>query len=403
MYDFSKMTNRFNTNSYKWDVKENELPMWVADMDFETAPAIIDALHNRVDHKIFGYNTVPDDYFEAYQNWWERRHHFHMEKDWMMFVTGVVPAISSVVRKVTTPGFFWFKNSGTPAPAASAEPVAATPETAPTATEAPTATPAAIAEPQRIVQAVDTAVWDKSDAVEQTIDTEYLNTDHRMVAVPMLGTVTKDYFNTVTFAGDSIASGLGIYSTGYNNAHYATYVSAGVQTFVNNVSVKNAVTGTTETPMETIVSSQPDYLYILVGTNNLVVQGSEDSFLAYYERLIDMLREQLDPGVKFYIQAIPGVQEDVVASKPGLDNTRIATVNDLLANMALRKGCYYINIREVLTNPADGSQIDDYATKDGVHFNAAGYHAWADYLATHTVWNRRSVYSGENPYYIYGA
>ena len=174
-------------------------------------------------------------------------------------------------------GFFWFKNSGTPAPAASAEPVAATPETAPTATEAPTATPAAIAEPQRIVQAVDTAVWDKSDAVEQTIDTEYLNTDHRMVAVPMLGTVTKDYFNTVTFAGDSIASGLGIYSTGYNNAHYATYVSAGVQTFVNNVSVKNAVTGTTETPLETIVSSQPDYLYILVGTNNLVVQGSENS------------------------------------------------------------------------------------------------------------------------------
>ena len=87
MYDFSKMTNRFNTNSYKWDVKENELPMWVADMDFETAPAIIDALHNRVDHKIFGYNTVPDDYFEAYHKWWERRHHFHMEKDWMMFVT----------------------------------------------------------------------------------------------------------------------------------------------------------------------------------------------------------------------------------------------------------------------------------------------------------------------------
>ena len=199
-----------------------------------------------------------------------------------------------------------------------------------------------------------------------------------------------------------VASGLGIYDTGYHNAHYATYVSAGVQTFVNNVSVKNAVTGANETPMETIAASQPDYLYILVGTNNLVVQGSEDSFIAYYERLIDMLREQLNPGVTIYIQSIPGVQEDVVASKPGLDNTRIAAVNDLLANMALRKGCYYINIREALTNPADGSQIDDYATKDGVHFNAAGYHAWAEYLATHTVWNRRSVYSGENPYYIYG-
>ena len=64
---------------------------------------------------------------------------------------------------------------------------------------------------------------------------------------------------------------------------------------------------------------------------------------------------------------------------------------------------HFANIRETLTNPADGSQIDDYATKDGVHFNAAGYRAWAEYLATHTVWNRRSVYSGENPYYIYGA
>ena len=176
-----------------------------------------------------------------------------------------------------------------------------------------------------------------------------------------------------------------------------------MQTFVNNVSVKNAVTGATETPMETIVASQPDYLYILVGTNNLVVQGSEESFIAYYERLIDMLREQLNPGVAFYIQSIPGVQEDVVQSKPGLDNARIATANDLLANMALRKGCYFVNVREALTNPADGSQYDDYATKDGVHFNAAGYHAWADYLATHTVWNRRSQYLGQNPYYIYGA
>ena len=308
-------------------------------------------------------------------------------------------------------GWFWMQYDTLPTPEGTGQPVvtaetaadSAPESTAESATPAPAENTAAGAAPTRIVQAVDTAVWDTSTAVEQTIDTEYLNTDHRMVAVPALGTVTPDYFNTVTFAGDSIASGLGIYDTGYKNAHYATYVSAGVQTFVNNVSVKNAVTGATETPMETIVASQPDYLYILVGTNNLVVQGSEDSFIAYYERLIDMLREQLNPGVIFYIQSIPGVQEDVVQSKPGLDNARIATANDLLANMALRKGCYYVNVREVLTNPADGSQYDDYATKDGVHFNAAGYKAWADYLATHTVWNRRSQYVGQNPYYIFGA
>ena len=250
--------------------------------------------------------------------------------------------------------------------------------------------------------AVDTAVWDTSAPVAQTIDDGYFNTDHRMVAVPMLGTVTKDYFNTVTFVGDSIASGLGIYATGYQNAKYATYVSAGVDTFVNNVKVKNAVTKEQETPMEAIVATQPDYVYLLVGTNNLVRQGGEENFIAYYERLIDILRENLNPGVIYYIQSIPAVQETVVSSKPGLDNARIATVNDMLANMALRKGCYFVNVGETLNNLADGSQKDEYETADGVHFNPSGYRAWAEYLATHTMWNRRSMYAGQNPYYIYG-
>lgn len=104
MYDFSKLTNRKETNSLKWDVEINELPMWVADMDFETAPEIVEALQKRLDHKIFGYNIVPDEYFESIQNWWSSRHEFNIEKEWMMFCTGVVPAISSIVRKMTTVG-----------------------------------------------------------------------------------------------------------------------------------------------------------------------------------------------------------------------------------------------------------------------------------------------------------
>lgn len=300
--------------------------------------------------------------------------------------------------------WYWYQSrepEQTPAPTPT--PAAAEPTQSPETAATPAPTPATGETPERIVQAVDTAVWNTSTPVEQTIDTEYFNTDHRMVGVPMLGTVTDSYFNTVTFVGDSIASGLGLYATGLPNAKYATYISAGVNSFVNNATMTNAVTHVEETPMEAIVATQPDYVYLLVGTNNLVTQGNEDSFIAYYERLIDMLRERLNPGVIFYIQAIPGVQETVVESKPGLDNARIATVNDLLANLALRKGCYFVNIREALTNPADGSQIDDYQVADGVHFNPAGYRAWAEYLATHTVWNRRSIYSGQNPYYIYGA
>lgn len=102
-YDFDKQINRRNTNSVKWDVSENELPMWVADMDFETAPEIQAAIRERAAHGVFGYSAVPEAWYQAYIGWWKRRHDFQMEKDWLIFCTGVVPAISSMVRKLTTP------------------------------------------------------------------------------------------------------------------------------------------------------------------------------------------------------------------------------------------------------------------------------------------------------------
>ena len=103
-YDFDTVINRRNTDTLKWDVGENELPMWVADMDFQTAPEIREALGKRLEHGIFGYSLIPETWYQAYQNWWENGHKFTMEKEWLMFVTGVVPAISSAVRKLTTPG-----------------------------------------------------------------------------------------------------------------------------------------------------------------------------------------------------------------------------------------------------------------------------------------------------------
>lgn len=102
-YDFDKPVNRRGTFSVKWDVKEQELPMWVADMDFETAPEIQDAVRRRAEHGAFGYTLIPDEWYEAIQEWWEKGHHFHLEKEWLIFCTGVVPAISSAVRKLTTP------------------------------------------------------------------------------------------------------------------------------------------------------------------------------------------------------------------------------------------------------------------------------------------------------------
>lgn len=102
-YNFDTVVNRRNTNSLKWDVAEGELPMWVADMDFKTAPEIIEALQQRVAHGVFGYSDVTEEWRLAIIEWWKKRHHFAMEKDWLIFSTGVVPALSSIVRKLTTP------------------------------------------------------------------------------------------------------------------------------------------------------------------------------------------------------------------------------------------------------------------------------------------------------------
>ncbi len=103
MYDFDSVIDRRSSDSVKWDVKENELPMWVADMDFKAAPEIINAIKDRVEHGIFGYPVIPDEWYEAYIGWWKRRHDFELQKDWLMFCTGVIPAISSSIRKLTTP------------------------------------------------------------------------------------------------------------------------------------------------------------------------------------------------------------------------------------------------------------------------------------------------------------
>lgn len=103
-FDFDKEINRRNTGSLKWDVPENELPLWVADMDFETAPAVRKALQKRVEHGVFGYSVLPDCWYQAYQDWWKKRHHLDIEKDWLIFCTGVIPALSTAVRKLTTPG-----------------------------------------------------------------------------------------------------------------------------------------------------------------------------------------------------------------------------------------------------------------------------------------------------------
>ena len=102
-YNFDILANRRNADSYKWDVKEGELPMWVADMDFMVFPGIVEALLRRVNIKAYGYSKIPEAYFEHLMWWWKEYHHTDIKREWMIYCSGVVPAISSVVRRITKP------------------------------------------------------------------------------------------------------------------------------------------------------------------------------------------------------------------------------------------------------------------------------------------------------------
>lgn len=105
MYNFDKPTSRRHSGSYKWDaIPEDAIPLWVADMDFEVAPAIKKALADRVEHGIFGYTQIDEAYYEAIISWFERRHHWTIDRSWIMYTSGVVPAISCAIRALTLPG-----------------------------------------------------------------------------------------------------------------------------------------------------------------------------------------------------------------------------------------------------------------------------------------------------------
>lgn len=105
-FNFDELTERHNTASLKWDTNPSDdiIPLWVADMDFRTAPAIVEALRKRVDSGIFGYVDVPDRYYTALCQWFSHRHNWQINRDNVIYTSGVVPAISAIIKALTSPG-----------------------------------------------------------------------------------------------------------------------------------------------------------------------------------------------------------------------------------------------------------------------------------------------------------
>ncbi|MCI1974974.1 MAG: PatB family C-S lyase [Limosilactobacillus sp.] len=103
-YDFDTILDRRHTNSEKWDVKPNELPMTTADMDFKTAPEIMQAMKDKINSGTFGYEYPSQEYFDAVAHWYQTEHNAKAETSWMQFSTGVIPSITASVNHLSHEG-----------------------------------------------------------------------------------------------------------------------------------------------------------------------------------------------------------------------------------------------------------------------------------------------------------
>ena len=218
--------------------------------------------------------------------------------------------------------------------------------------------------------------------VQPLADSAATALDFRMAALPKSSTaVGKEWFNDVSFVGDSLTQGMQLYEEGMQNAMFCAYKGVGPNVIVNGTTCKRA-DGVAEVPLEALTAQQPRAIYVLLGTNVLGRDTDYSSFLTYYRLMLDMISQAL-PNTKIYVQSITPVRPEVSQKSPGLYKQRLCEINDALSAIALEKGCTFLNLWESLADE-NGDLIAEYAQPDGYHLLPAGYDAWVEYLCTHT-------------------
>ena len=218
--------------------------------------------------------------------------------------------------------------------------------------------------------------------VQTLADSAATALDFRMAALPKSSTaVGKEWFNDVSFVGDSLTQGMQLYEEGMQNAMFCAYKGVGPNVIVNGTTCKRA-DGVAEVPLEALTAQQPRAIYVLLGTNVLGRDTDYSSFLTYYRLMLDMISQAL-PNTKIYVQSITPVRPEVSQKSPGLYKQRLCEINDALSAIALEKGCTFLNLWEALADE-NGDLIAQYAQPDGYHLLPAGYDAWVEYLCTHT-------------------
>lgn len=212
---------------------------------------------------------------------------------------------------------------------------------------------------------------------------------YERIALPECGQVTTAYFSDAAFLGDSITEGFTEYSIDMSGALICGYVGGSPNQIVNGTSMNHQERGS-EVPLEILKENQPAKLYVLMGANALSAQNNDESFLAYYGQMLDMLKEAL-PNTIIYVQSLTPVQAWVSENTPGLENSRLQSINRQIAVMASERGLEFLDLYSAFADE-NGELAEDYAQPDGLHLTVAGYDRWVDYLCRHTV------YSQSNPW-----
>lgn len=222
--------------------------------------------------------------------------------------------------------------------------------------------------------------------------------DSSVISQPADGQVDLSYFSDAAFLGDSLTVGFADYKINLGGALICGYTGAGPDTIVNRSTVHSNLRGD-EIALDVLAAAQPKKLYILLGTNTLTRAGKEDTFIAYYSQMLDMLRETLGEDCIIYVQSIPPVRPSAAAEKPGLASNLLRSVNERLAQLAAEKGCVYLDLWEALAD-GEGNLKEIIAAPDGVHLSAGnGYGTWVTYLRNHAQyapdneWTEGSAYS----------
>lgn len=251
-------------------------------------------------------------------------------------------------------------------------------------------------------QNAQTLNWGTVGPQRQTADTGYTYTalPAKPAALPEFGRVDTSWFADAAFLGDSLTAGFcaNEYNIDVGGALICGYEGISPNTVVNRTTVTSPDRGE-EVPLDVLAAAQPAKLYILIGTNALVQPGNDDSFLAYYGKMLDDLRTAL-PDTTFYVQSmLTATQEKVSDSLPGLAPDRLAAINAAIQQLCAERGCYYLDLNAEFADDAGYLQTD-FSQPDGVHLTVSGYSKWVSYLCTHVPYDKDNPYQAGSTYYL---